>query len=374
MRTVWQNVEARRQTAQGKWKRSLDAFLVRTQWRCSYVQRFEMQCWMEHRWLCKAWEDLREGRSVMYGDAAVLNGTTEEERLAAFEQGRTGYPMVDACMRCLLETGWLNFRMRCMLVSFAVYNLWLDWRAVAAHMARCFLDYEPGIHYPQLQMQAGTTGVDLRCYSATKQAKEQDPQAEFVRKYVPELRAAPSPSAALEPWRRDAAAALAGCGYPPRIVDEAKTAKVSKAVVSALQKWWQSGGLAPDRPDVQGLGRPAREAAEGLRAAGGRKRPAGGGGAARDVMELLAGGGQTRAPGRVDSDPTGGPDAPRKALRTGIEPGRTTGAPVVSEGGVPWRCPRCTLLNEGVSLCGACELPRGAWDTLPAHGAVIDLD
>ncbi|CAK0825302.1 unnamed protein product [Prorocentrum cordatum] len=206
--------------------------------------------------------------------------------------------MVDACMRCLLETGWLNFRMRCMLVSFAVYNLWLDWRAVAAHMARCFLDYEPGIHY-SLQMQAGTTGVDLRCYSATKQAKEQDPQAEFVRRYVPELRAAPSPAAALEPWRRGAAEALAGCGYPTRIgiVDEVKTAKVSRAVVSALQKWWQGGGQAPDRPDVQGLGGRAREAADGLRAAGGRgpaagdaaaqrpaarrKRPAAGGTAAR---------------------------------------------------------------------------------------------
>jgi hypothetical protein len=78
--------------------------------------------------------------------------------------------MVDACMRSLLHSGWLNFRMRAMLVSFACYDLWLDWRPLAPILARCFLDYEPGIHYPQLQMQAGTTGMNAnRIYSASKQ-------------------------------------------------------------------------------------------------------------------------------------------------------------------------------------------------------------
>lgn len=96
-------------------------------------------------------------------------------------------------MRCLIDCGWLNFRMRAMLVSFATYNLWLDWKRIAGHLARVFLDYEPGIHYPQLQMQAGTTGINtMRVYNVTKQGKDQDPNGVFIRKYVPELRNVPN--------------------------------------------------------------------------------------------------------------------------------------------------------------------------------------
>ena len=70
----------------------------------------------------------------------------------------TGIPLVDACMRCLKATGWINFRMRAMLVSFLCHHLDCDWRLGVYHLARLFLDYEPGIHYPQFQMQAGTWG------------------------------------------------------------------------------------------------------------------------------------------------------------------------------------------------------------------------
>ncbi len=78
--------------------------------------------------------------------------------------------------------------MRAMLVSFAAFNLWLDWKRLAPHLARVFLDYEPGIHYPQLQMQSGSTGINtMRVYSVTKQGKDQDPQGTFIRRYVPEL-------------------------------------------------------------------------------------------------------------------------------------------------------------------------------------------
>ena len=80
--------------------------------------------------------------------------------MEAWTRGLTGFPMVDACMRCLLRHGWLNFRMRAMVVSFAAWNLWLDWRIIGKHLARTFLDYEPGIHYPQLQMQSGVTGIN----------------------------------------------------------------------------------------------------------------------------------------------------------------------------------------------------------------------
>jgi len=90
--------------------------------------------------------------------------------------------MIDACMRCLNATGFMNFRMRSMLVSFACYGLHLDWRLIHPHLARVFLDYEPGIHLSQLQMQAGVVGINtIRVYSPHKQIIDQDPECVFIK-------------------------------------------------------------------------------------------------------------------------------------------------------------------------------------------------
>jgi deoxyribodipyrimidine photo-lyase len=142
----------------------------------------------------------------------------------AWKSGMTGYPMVDACMRALTATGWLNFRMRAMVMSFASYHLWLHWLKPASHLANLFTDYEPGIHYSQVQMQSGTTGINtIRIYNPIKQGIDHDPEGVFIRRWIPELREMDQ-EFIHTPWQ----SASQMNGYPMPIVDE-KTARKSAA-------------------------------------------------------------------------------------------------------------------------------------------------
>lgn len=149
--------------------------------------------------------------------------------------------MVDACMRSLVATGWLNFRMRAMLVSFASYHLWLHWRQTGLFLARQFLDFEPGIHWSQMQMQSGTTGINtLRIYSPTKQARDHDPEGLFIRRWVPELARVPLPLLA-EPWKMDSSdQRLSGCtigtDYPAPIVEDKAATKAAKDLMYGLRR------------------------------------------------------------------------------------------------------------------------------------------
>ncbi|WP_081461343.1 FAD-binding domain-containing protein [Halalkalicoccus jeotgali] len=112
----------------------------------------------------------------------------DEERITAWKEGRTGFPMVDASMRALTETGFLNFRMRAMVASFFSYILKQWWRIGADFMYYHLIDADPAINYAQWQMQCGLVGCHPnRIYNPRKQVRENDPAGEFIREYVPEL-------------------------------------------------------------------------------------------------------------------------------------------------------------------------------------------
>ncbi len=218
---------------------SLKAFESRLHWHCHFIQKLESQPDLEQVNMHRGYDGLREG------DFDAL-------RFAAWSQGQTGYPLVDACMAMLRDTGWLNFRMRAMLMSFAAYHLWLHWREPGLHLARLFTDYEPGIHWPQVQMQSGVTGINaLRIYNPVLQARQHDPQGRFVRHWLPALRRVPDVFI-FEPWlmpeavQREAACVL-GRDYPLPIVDLERSLREARA---RYREWRAQPGLKEESQRV----------------------------------------------------------------------------------------------------------------------------
>ena len=205
--------KANGETIPAGWLGSLKSYQERLRWHCHFMQKLEDEPEIEFRNFARCYDGLRETE-------------WNEDLFQAWCAGQTGYPLVDAVMRCLAQTGWINFRMRAMTMSFSSYHLWLHWRKPALHLARVFTDYEPGIHYSQVQMQSGVTGINtIRIYSPIKQVQDQDPEGIFIRTWVPELEGVPADLIAEPHLMTPMEQTLFGCeigrDYPAPIVDHA---------------------------------------------------------------------------------------------------------------------------------------------------------
>lgn len=233
----------------GSYRRALSAYLSRLHWHCHFIQKLESEPAIECRNVHRGYDGMREAEF-------------DRGRLQRWCAGETGWPFVDACLRMLAETGWINFRMRAMLVAVSSYHLWLHWREPGLHLARQFTDYEPGIHWSQVQMQSGVTGINIpRIYNPLKQSIDQDPEGHFIRRWLPQL--ASLPTALLHaPWRADAATlgrhgVVLDRDYPRPVVDHEQAARMAKQRLTA---WRRRPGMREGNGEV-------------MRKHGSRKRP-----------------------------------------------------------------------------------------------------
>ncbi len=226
LRQIFQAAE--RQRRRNGWARPLKSFIERLHWHCHFIQKLEDEPAIEFENMNRGYDGLREN-------------DFRQDWFDLWCRGETGYPLVDACMRALHKSGWINFRMRAMLVSFATYHLWLHWRQPAVFLARHFLDFEPGIHFSQFQMQAGTTGINsLRIYNPIKQQIDQDPDGIFIKRYLPELEGVPKAYLVTPHKMPPSIQRQAGCridvDYPAPVVEHLPAYRAAKKKIDLFRK------------------------------------------------------------------------------------------------------------------------------------------
>ena len=213
------NIKENSKMTTNRWLKSINTFSSRLRWHCHFIQKLEDEPELQFKNMHRAYDNIR------------IN-TKYSENFEKWKEGKTGFPMIDASMRSLIANGWLNFRMRAMLMSFASYHLWLPWQKTSLYLANLFTDYEPGIHYNQSQMQSGTTGINsIRIYNPIKQGIDHDPNTIFIKKWIPELK-----KIAKEKIHNPIEIDNNKSDYPKMIIDEKLARKEAAKKIFSIRK------------------------------------------------------------------------------------------------------------------------------------------
>ena len=203
-------------------KKSLQYFISRLHWQSHFIQKLEDEPEYQFQNINKDFNSIRQ--------KADMN------RIERVFDAKSGIPYIDAVIRQLQQTGWTNFRSRAVLVSFLCNTLMQPWQSVAPKIAQLFTDYEPWIHYPQFQMQSGTTGINtIRIYNPIYNGQQKDPDWKFIYKYLPELAHVPKEHIH-EPHLWDI---FSTCNYPEPIINIKETNKIARDIL------WKIKGNTP---------------------------------------------------------------------------------------------------------------------------------
>ncbi len=202
IRTVLARVSAARSKARGAAQKSCDVFIDELIWREFFLQV------------------LHNFPHVMRGafrpEYNGLGWSNNDQHFRAWCMGQTGYPIVDAAMRCLNATGWMHNRLRMIVAMFLTKDLLINWQWGERYFMQQLVDGDLAANNGGWQWSAGT-GTDaapyFRIFNPTTQATKCDPNGDFVRRWIPELAGFPDESIH-EPWNEP----LLARKYPSRIV------------------------------------------------------------------------------------------------------------------------------------------------------------
>lgn len=164
------------------------------------LEAFISKLYTYHQTILNAKNNPKLFEASVHSALDALKEEWDEAFTERWESGRTGVPIIDASLRCLQQTGWINSSLRTLVVSFASHTLRKDWKQTAWELGRLFLDYQPAIHYTHMQQISGTYKAgSIKVQNPIRYGKEHDADGAFIRRYVPELKKVPV-KYIHEPW------------------------------------------------------------------------------------------------------------------------------------------------------------------------------